>query len=115
VVARIGIDAATVTMCGKQRAATGEEPGTLVPGSEVNVNLRVRQKEEGVVSRELVTRRFTDVVEHGSWLGPATLELRPCTQLPVHLLAVREVVLGSHRVVGLRLSPGRIIHRYRAA
>ena len=115
VVARNGIDVATATMCWKQRAATGEELGELVPGNAVNVNLRVRQEEEGVVSRKLVTRRFTDVVEHESWVGPATLELRPNAQLPVHLLAVSEIVLGLHRVADLTLSPGRIIHRYRGA
>ncbi len=58
VVARNGIDVATATMCRKQRAATGEELGKLVPGSEVNVSLWVHQEEEGVVSRQLVTRRF---------------------------------------------------------
>ena len=56
------IDVAPATLCGKQRAATGEELGKLVPGPAVNVSLRVRQEEEGVVSRELVTRRYTDVV-----------------------------------------------------
>jgi acetoacetate decarboxylase len=115
VVARNGIDVATATMCWKQRAASGRELAELVPGMDLNVNLRVRQEEEGVVSRELVTRRFGDVVEHESWVGPATLELRPNAQLPVHLLAVREVVLGVHRIVDLTLRPGRIIHRYRAA
>jgi acetoacetate decarboxylase len=115
VVARNGIDVATATMCWKQRAASGTELAELVPGVDLNVNLRVRQEEEGVVSRELVTRRFTDVVEHQAWAGPATLELRPNAQLPVHLLAVREVVLGLHRTVDLTLSPGRVIHRYRAA
>jgi acetoacetate decarboxylase len=102
-------------MCWKQRAARGGELAGLVPGADLNVNLRVRQEEEGVVSRELVTRRFADVVEHESWAGPATLELRPNAQLPVHLLAVREVVLGLHRTIDLTLSPGHIIHRYRAA
>jgi hypothetical protein len=48
-----------------------------VPGPAANVNLRVRQEEEGVVSRELVTGRCAGVV-------------------------------------GLALSPGRIIHRHRA-
>lgn len=115
VVERNGIDVATATMCWKQRAARGGELAGLVPGADLNVNLRVRQEEEGVVSRELVTRRFADVVEHESWAGPATLELRPNAQLPVHLLAVREVVLGLHRTIDLTLTPGHIIHRYRAA
>jgi len=115
VVERNGIDVATATMCWKQRAATGSELISLVPGADLNVNLRVRQEEEGVVSRELVARRFADVVEHEAWTGPGTLELRPNAQLPVHLLAVQEVVLGLHRVVDLSLTPGRVIHRYGAA
>ena len=111
-VARNGIDVATATMCWKQNASSGTELDRLVPGAGLNVNLRVRQEEEGVISRELVTRRFTDVVEHEAWTGPATLELRPNAQLPAHLLAVREVVLGLHRNIDLTLSPGRIVHRY---
>jgi acetoacetate decarboxylase len=102
-------------MCWKQRAASGGELTRLVPGADVNVNPRVRQEEEGVVSRELVTRGFDDVAEHESWVGPATLEVRANAQLPVHLLAVGEVVLGLHRMVDLTPSPGRVIHRYRAA
>jgi acetoacetate decarboxylase len=115
VVERNGIDIATATMCWKQRAATGSELTSLVPGADLNVNLRVRQEEEGHVSRELVTRRFADVVEHEAWTGPGTLELRPNAQVPVFLLAVQEVVLGLHRVVDLTLAPGRVIHRYGAA
>jgi acetoacetate decarboxylase len=115
VVARNGIDVATATMGWKQRAADGSEPARLEPGAELNVNLRVRQEEEGVVSRELVTRRFADIVEPGPWIGPATLELRPGAQLPVYLLTVGDIVLGLHRIIDLTLSPGRIVHRYRAA
>ena len=76
------------------------------------MNLRVRQDEEGVISRELITRRFADVTEHEAWTGPATLELRPNAQVPAYLLAVREVVLGLHRTIDLTLAPGHIIHRY---
>jgi acetoacetate decarboxylase len=111
-VARNGIDVATATMCWKQRAGSGSELDRLIPGAEQNVNLRVRQEEEGVISRELVTRRLTDVVEHEAWTGPATLEMRPNAQVPAYLLAVRDVVLGLHRTMDLTLAPGRIIHRY---
>jgi acetoacetate decarboxylase len=38
--------------------------------------------------------------------------LRPNAQVPVYLLAVREVVLGLHRVLDLSLPPGRVVHRY---
>ena len=116
VVERNGIDVATATMCWKQRAAQRQRAQRRsCREPDLNVNLRVRQEEEGVVSRELVTRRFADVVEHEAWAGPGTLELRPNAQLPVHLLAVREVVLGLHRIVDLTLAPGHVIHRYGAA
>jgi acetoacetate decarboxylase len=111
-VVRNGIDVATATMCWKQRAGGSSELDKLVPGSALNANLRVRQEEGGVISRELITRRFTDVVEHEAWTGGATLELRPNAQMPAYLLAVRDVVLGLHRVIDLTLAPGRIIHRY---
>jgi acetoacetate decarboxylase len=111
-VSRNGIEVATATMCWKQRASSGDELERLVPGAGVNVNLRVRQEEEGVVSRELVARSFADVVEHEAWTGPATLELRPNAQLPVHLLSVRDVVLALHRTIDLTLPPGRVVHRY---
>ena len=78
----------------------------------MNVNLRVLPEDGAGVRRELVARRFADVVEHEAWIGPATLELRPNAQVPVHLLAVREVVLGLHRVLDLTLPPGTIVHTY---
>ena len=57
-------------------------------------------------------RAFADVVEHEAWTGPATLELRPNAQVPVHLLAVGEVVLGLHRMLDLSLAPGSVVHPY---
>ena len=114
-VLRNGIQIAMATMCWKQRAGSGSELERLVPGADLNVNLRIRQEEEGIVSRELVTRRFTDVIEHEAWSGTATLELRPNAQLPAYLLAVHEVVLGLHRTIDLTLPPGHVIHRYQAA
>ena len=114
-VRRNGIQIAMATMCWKQRAGSGSELERLMPGADLNVNLRIRQEEEGIVSRELVTRRFTDVTEHEAWSGNATLELRPNAQLPAHLLAVREVVLGLHRIIDLTLPGGHVIHRYQAA
>ena len=112
---RNGIQIAMATMCWKQRAGSGGDLERLVPGADLNVNLRIRQEEEGIVSRELVTRRFADVVEHEAWSGNATLELRPNAQLPAHLLAVCEVILGLHRTIDLTLSAGHVIHRYQAA
>jgi acetoacetate decarboxylase len=111
-IGRNGIDVATATMCWKQTPAASADLERLVPGSGLNVNLRVRQAEAGRGSRELVVRSFEDVVEHEAWTGPGTLELRPNAQLPVHLLTVGEVVLALHRMLDLTLAPGSIIHTY---
>jgi acetoacetate decarboxylase len=111
-VARNGIEVATATMCWKQQRASGDVLQELVRGSGLNVNLRVRQEEEGVVSRELVARSFADLVEHEAWTGPGTLELHANAQLPVHRLPVRDVVLALHRVLDLTLAPGHVVHRY---
>jgi acetoacetate decarboxylase len=114
-IARNGIEVATATMCWKQEPSASAELERLVPGSGLNVNLRVRQEEAGRVSRELVARSFADVVEHEAWTGPGTLELRPNAQLPVHRLAVGEVVLALHRMLDLTLAPGTVVHTYPAA
>ena len=110
-VARNGIEIATATTVWKQRPAAGGELEALVPGAALNVNLRVLP-EDGSMRRELVAREFADLELHEAWVGPATLELRPNAQVPVHLLAVREVVLGLHRVLDLSLPPGHVVHRY---
>jgi acetoacetate decarboxylase len=111
-VARNGIEIATATTVWKQRPAEGGELERLVPGAAVNVNLRVLPVDGSEMRRELVSRTFADLEEHEAWVGPATLELRANAQVPVHLLAVREVVLGLHRVVDVSLPPGRVVHRY---
>jgi acetoacetate decarboxylase len=109
---RNGIEVATATMCWKQTPASGGELEQLVPGSGLNVNLRIRQEEEGRTSRELVARAFADVVGHEAWTGPGTLELHANAQLPVHLLRVREVELALHRMLDLTLAPGSVVHSY---
>jgi acetoacetate decarboxylase len=112
VVARNGIEIATATMCFKQERAAPDALELLLPGSALNVNLRVLPEEEGQFRRELVARVFEDVVVHEAWTGPATLELRPNAQAPLHLLPVRRVELALHRMVDLTLPPGTILHRY---
>ena len=110
-VARNGIDLATATLVWKQTPAV-RGLDELVPGAGLNVNLRILPEDRGAVRRELFARSFEDVVVHEAWEGPATLELRPNAQVPVHRLAVRDVVLGLHRLVDLTLPPGEVIHRY---
>ena len=112
--ARNGIDIATATMCFKQEPADPDALERLMPGSALNVNLRVLPEEEGRFRRELVARVFQDVVVHEAWTGPGTLELRPNAQAPLHLLPVRRIELALHRTVDLTLPPGTIVHRYSA-
>jgi acetoacetate decarboxylase len=112
IVRRNGIDIATATMAYKQQRADDDALEKLVRGSSTNVNLRITPEDAGAFRRELITRDFADVVVHESWQGPATLELRPNAQAPVHLLPVREIVLGLHRVLDLTLPEGRVVHRY---
>ncbi|MDQ6816838.1 MAG: acetoacetate decarboxylase [Actinomycetota bacterium] len=111
-VSRNGIDIATTTIVYKQKRAPGGALEELVPGSTTNVNLRVLPDADVGVRRDLVTRDFVDIVTKEEWTGGATVELRPNAQAPVHLLPVREVVLGLHRTIDLTLAPGETIHRY---
>jgi acetoacetate decarboxylase len=111
-VSRNGIDVITATMCWKQRPAPQDALEELVPGADLNVNLRVIPDGSGEFRRELIARSFTDVVVHEAWLGPATIELRPNAQVPVHSLSPGVVELGLHRVVDMTLGVESVVHRY---
>jgi acetoacetate decarboxylase len=111
-VSRNGIDIVTATMCFKQSPAEADALERLVPGSADNVNLRIFPVGDGEFRRELLTRKFEDVVLHEAWTGGATVELRPNAQVPVHLLPAGEVVLGLHRILDVTLPPATVVHRY---
>jgi acetoacetate decarboxylase len=111
-VARNSIDVITATLCWKQQACAPDLLEVLVPGSGTNVNLRVLPAGDDGFARELVARDFEDVVVHECWTGPATVELRPNAQVPVHQLPVQAVRGATHRLIDLTLPPGRVVHRY---
>jgi acetoacetate decarboxylase len=111
-VERNGIDVLTATMCWKQAPVNPQSLDDRVPGSGLNVNLRIVPEGDGEFRRELVTRTFEDVVTHEAWTGPATVELRPNAQVPVHKLAVRSVEFAMHRTVDLTLGVESVLHRY---
>jgi acetoacetate decarboxylase len=111
VVERNGIEVITATAPYKQTPMADGALDALVPGGAVNVNLRVLPDGDGL-RRELVVRTLADVVVREAWQSRATVEIRPNAQLPVHLLPVRDVVAGFHRIVDFSLPPGAVIHRY---
>ena len=87
---RNGIDIATATMCFKQTPAEPDALERLVPGSALNVNLRVLPEEARAGSAAswcALVRRTSSCTRPGRAPGP--LELRPNAQVPVHLLPVR--------------------------
>ena len=109
VVARNGIEIATATMCFKQEPAAPTRSRRLMPGSALNVNLRVLPEEEGRFRRELVARVFEDVVVHEAWTGPGDARAaaeRPGAAAPAAGAAHRarsppdgrpDVAAGHHR------------------
>lgn len=68
----------------------------------------------GAAIRELTARELSDVVVHECWRAPATVELRPHAQAPVHRLPVREMLDGFYWRCDFTLRAGRVIHDYRA-
>jgi acetoacetate decarboxylase len=46
------------------------------------------------------------------WAGPATVELRPNAQAPVHRLPVIEMLDGYFWIGDFTLQPGDVIHDY---
>ena len=63
---------------------------------------------------ELVRYYTTQVLLHGAWTGPSTLELHPHALAPVAELPVLEVVSCLHFVADLTLELGEVVHDYLA-
>lgn len=111
-VARNGIDVITATMPYKTRRSAPEAMRRVFD-FETNINLKVIPSADGGDGiRELTARRLTDVQVHECWTGPATMELRPNAQVPVHLLAVREVVCGFLWHADFTLALADVLHDY---
>ena len=63
---------------------------------------------------ELVRYYLRDLVVHGGWTGPATIELNPHALAPVADLPVLEVVSSVHLIADLTLDLGEVVHDYLA-
>ena len=111
-VERNGIDVLTATMAYKQRAC---DPADMKPHFDfaTNLNLKAVDHIDGTPAiRQVTSRRLADVTVHECWTGPATVELRPNAQLPVHRLPVREMLQGFYWRADFTLVPGEILHDY---
>ena len=109
---RNGIDVITATTPYKQCRAEAADLSRHVDFA-TNINLKVIPSVDGTEAsvREITARTFSDVELHEVWLGPATLELRPNAQAPVHLLPVVEVVEGYHWRADFSLVYGTVLEQ----
>jgi acetoacetate decarboxylase len=114
VAARNGIDVVTGTMPYKPAPGSLDDLLSLVPFA-TNLNYKVVPHVTGETAiRQLTARTLADVTLHECWRGPATLELRPNAQFPVHRLPVRELGEGYHWRADFTLPYGRVVHDYLA-
>jgi acetoacetate decarboxylase len=76
-----------------------------------NLNLKVVPSVDGsgAALRQLTARELADVEIHEVWRGPASIEIRPNDEAPLHLLPVREVVEAFHWRVDFSLVYGRVL------
>ena len=78
----------------------------------------VRAQDEITIKQATLRRRLVDIDKRGPLFSfEVLLSAKSFGELLarykyLHLLAVREVLLGLHRVLDLSLPPGRVVHRY---
>lgn len=111
-VSRNGIPVITATMPYKQRRADIKEALEELDFI-TNINLKVIPSADGAWDvRQLTARTLDHVTIHGCWRAPATVELRPNAQAPVHRLPVREMLDGFYWHCDFTLSHARVMHDY---
>lgn len=109
---RNGIDVLTVTLPYKTRKVTQQEMLARVD-FVTNFNLKVIPSIEGAAAiRQLTARELTKLTVYECWAGPATVELRPSAQAPVHLLPVREMYEGFFWRCDFTLDYGRVLYNF---
>ena len=109
---RNGIDVLTGTLPYKQTQADIAELSAIFPFA-TNLNLKAIDHIDGTPAiRQLTSRRLADVQVTECWRGPATVELRPNAQAPLHRLPVIEMLDGFYWKASFTLVPGVILHDY---
>jgi len=112
---RNGIEVATATMPYKPARGDLSELLARVPFA-TNLNYKVVPHVSGETAiRQLTARTLEDVVVHACYVGPATVELRPNAQFPLHRLPVVQAQRGYHWRTDFTLPYGRVVHDYLAA
>lgn len=107
---RRGAEVFTVTTTLERAAATPDDLERQA-SFRTNLNLKVVPSVDGngAALRQLTAREFADVTIHQVWKGPATVEIQPNDDAPLHLLPVREVVEAFHWRVDFTLVYGRVL------
>jgi acetoacetate decarboxylase len=110
--ARNGIDVLTGTMAYKQTRADIADLSAIFPFA-TNINLKAIDHIDGTPAiRQLTSRALADIVVHDCWRGPATAEIRPNAQAPLHHLPVRDMGDGFYWTADFTLVPGTVLLDY---
>jgi acetoacetate decarboxylase len=107
---RRGAEVFTVTTRLRQTAATPEDLERHA-SFRTNLNLKVVPAVDGsgAAIRQLTAREFADVTIHEVWRAPATVEIQPNDEAPLHLLPAGEVLEAFHWRVDFTLVYGRVL------
>jgi|AntAceMinimDraft_12_1070368.scaffolds.fasta_scaffold05804_2 acetoacetate decarboxylase len=111
-VKRNGIRVLRVTTAYKQKRAEISEATDILP-FVTNLNYKLIPDVSGEPAiRQITARELLDVTVKECWRGPATVEMAPHIQAPVHRLPVREMLDGFYWRSDFTLGPGRVVHDY---
>lgn len=111
-VKRNGITIIRVTTPFKQRRADISEALDYLPFI-TNINYKVVPGVTGEAAiRQITARELGAVTVHECWRGPATVELAPHAQAPVHQLPVRDMLDAFYWRGTFTLGPGRVVYDY---
>lgn len=109
-VKRNGIRFLRVTTPYKQRRVEISEATEILPFiTNLNYKLILNVSGEPAI-RQITARELMDVTVKECWRGPATVEISPHIQAPVHRLPVREMLDGFFWRCDFTLGPGRIVY-----
>lgn len=111
-VKRNGIRLIRVTTPYKQQRAEIAEATGILPFI-TNLNYKIIPDVSGMPAiRQITARELLNVSVHECWRAPATVEISPHIQAPVHRLPVREMLDAFYWRCDFTLGPARVVHDY---